>query len=482
MAKVIGVSWWCYPWRQLAVFQGCPDCNAACKCLYGLVGHLRGRGRVPGRNHARTRPHALPSVSGWVRARPCDRAVPAQSTADGKTCRAYLLAAGKHVAKCRVNLRAPSFVYRDTFRMRRCKHEPSSPETWPFDVSSIEACPVPQGLSKYDCKAMRHDADIHTQGGCVAPRRNVSLLLAGDSITSQLAWVARCAALPGVKISSFELIAVPPTDALHEWLQMALNTFDVLVLNVGLWYNWSPSSLANASVARMVDEISANWTEVKMRGCPATRSYVDGSIAPEDTFRSKWSQLSSESQRWPGKWSSPSTLPYAQARERCRTFQALGHQAYVSDLKRLAAALHRLESASGSPIGQRVAWMSTTAQHYHGTVGGVFDPAVLDRRRWPFASGQAYCAPIKSSEMWAARGRNELAEAALRDARLHFLNVWDSDLRYHDQHTRVANDCSHGCLHSNLMNGKLHALGSKLCEILQLRPRRRALSIPAAPR
>ena len=336
---------------------------------------------------------------------------------------------------------------------------------------------MPQGLSKYDCTVVAHDADSNIQGGCVAPRRNASLLLAGDSIMSQLAWAATCAALPGVQVSSFQLIAVPPADALYGWLRMALNTFDVLVLNVGLWYNWSPSILANVSIARMVDETSADWTEVQMLGCPATRFYVDGTVAPEDTFRSKWSQLSSGSHRWPGKWSSPSTLPYAQARERCRNFRAFGHQAYVSDLKRLAAALHRLESES-SPIGHRVAWMSTAAQHYHGTLGSVFDPAVLDRRRWPFAAGRAYCAPIKSSQMWAARGRNDLAEAALRDSQLHFVNAWDSDVRYHDQHARVANDCSHACLNSNLMHGKLHALGSKLCKILQPRRKQRANASP----
>ena len=45
-----------------------PECNGARECLYELVGHLRGRGRGPGRDHARTRPRALHSAGGCVHA------------------------------------------------------------------------------------------------------------------------------------------------------------------------------------------------------------------------------------------------------------------------------------------------------------------------------------------------------------------------------------------------------------------------------
>ena len=143
---------------------------------------LRARG-APAGAPAGTRPRPCSDTttrvafSGWVRARLLSRAVPAQSTAECKPCRAHLIGAVKHVVKCRVNLVPQNLCstslapvarggWRSRTRVGTLMHAPQSPERNPTRTTGSHS--AVSGVALRRLRVPRHECGACS---CATPYR-----------------------------------------------------------------------------------------------------------------------------------------------------------------------------------------------------------------------------------------------------------------------------------------------------------------------
>ena len=347
-----------------------------------------------------------------------------------------------------------------------------------FTIKRITHCRHPHWLAEHVCTAVRSGKNgtgehwlVHNgktpRPSSPVPRMNVTFF--GDSLMGELHEVSRCTFLePNVTLKREDVAVVPRNPENGSWLPRllgrALSTSDIVIINSGLWYNWSPREMLSAPLEALIANVSEDWTDHALRGCAELKrqGFLGQAAASLDNrvIRS-----------------------YAYARRSCP--EGLGLRAYISDLKLLKRVAGEALANGRRPV---LVWRTNTAQHYK-TPGGLFDPAVLKMPRWPKAVGanrSDRCVPIQDEAL--ARQRNILAERLLLDRPIqasgadhgerqqlsfrstprvfeHVLDTFESDRELYEQHSKRSADCSHFCLYSDATYHWLHALERLLCRV-----------------
>lgn len=288
---------------------------------------------------------------------------------------------------------------------------------------------------------------------------NLTVAFVGDSLMAHVLTLANCV-LPGVqgRWPSFALNVIPhQRETLATMLREVLDSADLVIFNVGAWYNWDAGEPEEGFTAAGPAFTEEGWGFVAGR----SQRLMEACIARRLPAPTMELERVCQSQAC---LHSPSTnrerVGYAFRRRKCK--DSLGRQAYVSDLSLFASTL-RSVSREKSWRARRLIWRASEPQHYN-TPSGMFP-----RQRSPFwPSGNGKCVAIRNFEL--SQERNIVAERVfgplLDVVGAPHLEIWSTarrDARAHDQHAEkrggmMHGDCTHFCLHSEVGRNWLEEL------------------------
>lgn len=276
--------------------------------------------------------------------------------------------------------------------------------------------------------------------------RDLRVLIIGDSVAKQFADSMRRTLRTDVtktSITYFRLCTIPHRarrlTALLKREVTGLRQADVVVFDIGIWYNFAQTG---GGAGASVDTVSSNHTAY-MVGCSLREVYkaCGGRAFPRAVYERMSTEKGWERNACLRKIVLCSLVPgipptsYDWARRAAGT---CGKAEYVSDLKRLKESILMLRAASGIAKLPLLIWMAIPPQHFP-TDSGMFENF----------SGQDSCVPIRN--LTAAYGRNAVASRILAplfaDGTLHLMNrSWEQTAKLYNSHRR--GDCTHFCLAS----------------------------------
>ena len=349
---------------------------------------------------------------------------------------------------------------------------------WDFTRRTVlQQCKIRPGLKPHACSAVHQPSkraaaanprtlaySIARLSGNLAAhdRLNLSIALIGDSLMTQLHDVAKCAArrAPQLRLNWIPMHVLPRDSGaalLTETLSMAAAQHDLILLNIGAWYNWQPNEFTTLGELLLENTTARGPEQEQLESCAQLLPYHE----------------------WIARGKPINMKQYAMKRRSC--MPPLGLRAYIADLKLLVEVLGKLVEADAS-LADRIVWRSSVAQHYP-TRAGTYDPARYIAARWPFGlSAGVPCAPIQQQHEDEARQRNVLASRVLAGrgrVLRHTMDTWATDAALWDQHSAkrrggrpldVQIDCTHFCLHSDATWEWLQALERLICSRSVLRP------------